>query len=161
MDENKKIREVKVVGYSRELLLLQLTMLITVFSLLGVAVSDGWWSTLFIACFLCLFGFSLLQALRLHRKGVTISIYDLDDSGDAGIDDEQPQDIIDDEINTDEEIQSDENGDPLDKPHWTDDSYPDPDVELGLKNQLAAENGSSVENGNSGAKTQVAENDSA
>lgn len=157
MDKNKKIREVKVVGYGRELLFLQLTMLIAVFSLLAVAISDGWWVTLFVVCFLCLFGFSLLQASRLYRKGVTISICDLNDPGDASVCEEENRDTTEDEIDTDEDIESDENEDPLDQPHWADSSYPDPDVELGLKNPSSAGNGESVENENSDEKPQTVE----
>ena len=148
MDENKKIREVKVVGYSRELLFLQLTILVSIFSLLGVAVSDGWWRMPFVVCFLCLFGFSLFQASRLHRKGVTISICDLDGSA-PPTDDEDNQDTIGDEIGTDEDVSTDEDEDSLDKPHWTDSSYPDPDIELGLKNSVTTNDGPSLGNGNS------------
>ena len=156
MDENKKIREVKVVGYSRELLFLQLTILVSIFSLLGVAVSDGWWRMPFVVCFLCLFGFSLFQASRLHRKGVTISICNFDDSGDTPADDEENQDPADDEIGPDEEVDTGEDEDSLDKLHWTETSYPDPDIELGLKNRSPTGHEQSVRNGNSEVDTQTA-----
>ena len=149
MDENKKIREVRVVGYSRELLFLQLTMLVCIFSLLAIAIADGWWQTLFVVCFLCLFGFSLFQASRLHRKGVTISVCDIDGTGEPSVEDEENQDITDNEIDADEDIETDEDEDFLDKSHWTDSSYPDPDIELGLKNSLPTDNGESVGNENS------------
>ncbi len=155
MDENKKIREVRVVGYSRELLFLQLTMLIAIFSLLGVATFVGAWGVLFVVCFLGLFGFSLFQALRLHRKGVTISICDLDVSEDSNIEDDENPDTISEEIDTDEDDKSNENEDPLDKPHWADNSYPDPDVELGLKNPLPEDDGESAEDENSDVNSQT------
>jgi len=131
MDEDKKIREVRVVGYSRELLFLQLTMLVCIFAMLAIAISDGWWQMLFVLCFLCLFGFSLFQASRLHRKGVTISVYDIDGTGEAPVEDEENQDTVDDEIDADDDIETDEDEDLLDKSHWTDSSYPDPDIEIG------------------------------
>ena len=160
MDENKKIREVRVVGYSRELLFLQLTILVCIFSLLAVAISgDWWWRTLFVVCFLCLFGFSLFQASRLHRKGVIISICDLSEPEDALVCDEEYQDITSDEIDTDEDIESGENGDSPDQPHWTDSSYPDPDVELGLKNPFPAGDGQSARNENSDIKGESPEDD--
>ena len=157
MDKNKKIREVRVVGYSRELLFLQLTILVSVFSLLAVAISGDWWRMFFVVCFLCLFGFSLFQASRLHRKGVTISICDLDDPGDASVCDGEYQDITNDEIDTDEDIKTDEYDDLPGNPHWTDSSYPDPDIELGLKNPPPTGDGESVGNENSDVNAQTAE----
>ena len=158
MEENKKIREVRVVGYSRELLFLQLMILVSMFSLLGVAMSEGWWRTPFVVCFLCLLGFSLFQASRLHRKGVIISVCDLDAPEDAPVYDEY-LDTTDDEIDTDEDIDADEGEDTLDKPHWADNSYPDPDVELGLKNPQSAGDGESGGNADSKANDQTAEGD--
>lgn len=141
MDEDKKIREVRVVGYSRELLFLQLTMLVCILSLLAVAFSGGAWRVVFVVCFLCLFAFSLFQASRLYRRGVTISICDLDAQGDATVEDDENPDTTNDEIDTDEDIETDEDKNMPDKTHWADSSYPDPDVELGLKNASSANNG--------------------
>ncbi|MCK5114149.1 MAG: hypothetical protein KAR11_05230 [Phycisphaerae bacterium] len=133
MDDNKKIREVKVVGYSRELLFFQLTILVTIFSLLGVAFSDGWWQTPFVICFLGLFGFSLFQASRLHRRGVTISICDLDEPDEDSTDESDEPEDTEDVPAPDDEPDEEEDADPLDQPHWSNEMFPDPDVELGLK----------------------------
>jgi len=91
----------------------------------------------------------LFQASRLHRKGVTISVYDIDGTGEAPVEDEENQDTVDDEIDADDDIETDEDEDLLDKSHWTDSSYPDPDIELGLKNSTQTGNGQSVGNENS------------
>jgi len=155
MDENKKIREVRVVGYSRELLFLQLMILVSIFSLLAVAISSGGWQMFFVVCFLCLLGYSLFQASRIHRKGVTISICGCDAPEDAPVYNED-QDTTDDDIGADDDIDTDEDEDLRDKPHWADSSYPDPDVELGLKNPLPANGGESGGNEDSDANGQTA-----
>ncbi len=130
MTETNKRREIRVVGYEKRLVVAQLQLLAAVLLLPAMAVSDGW-----AAGFLCVAFFLLIlsvfaQIWKLRTTGVIVTIEELDSEiVEAAAElsaEEAPEELPEQAPPTPEEPA---------KPllHWSDVSYPDPDVELGLK----------------------------
>lgn len=126
-DRIKKRRDVRIVGYEKRLLVAQMQILAAVLLLPAMAISHGWGAGLLCVLFFGLILAVFVQVWKLRATGLLVTIEEVE-SDEAT---EEPAA----EVPAVEE-KAEELPPPTepakDHPHWSDQAYPDPDVELGL-----------------------------
>lgn len=134
-DENTQ--KIRIVKFDRAIPIIQLFALVGAIILLGATLVDNDVSRIFLAMGLMVILAGIAwQVGRLYRRGITLEIQYVDEEHStrhALVAEEVPdtdedsmsEENIDEKNSADEEIEKEK--------HWTEQNYPDPDVELGLK----------------------------
>lgn len=132
LENQPDTQKIRIVKFDRAIPKIQLIVLSAVFLLLGVIFSPYLNTRIYIAlCFVAMLAVIVLEVRKLFRKGLTLEIQYVDEEHPrrrALIAEEVPdpdEGALTDEISDNEETEK--------ETHWTEQSYPDPDVELGLK----------------------------
>ncbi|MBN1555864.1 MAG: hypothetical protein JXA11_14065 [Phycisphaerae bacterium] len=131
-------RDVRIVGYDKRLLFAQMQMLAAVLVLPAVALSHGWIAAVLGVLFFLLTLSVFVQLWRLRTTGLVVTLEEIpseESAEEVQADDETPDIPLVEE--TPEPIPASEPAEP--EPHWADVAYPDPDVELGLTDDLREE----------------------
>lgn len=128
MDESKRTRTIRVVGYSRRVLQAQGTIAASAVAIVVTALLDGWMALPAGAVSLVLLLAAVWQVLQLRNEGFEIQIEE-----EAAVEESPPEPSEQGELS--EPAEDDEEGG--DEPsedslplHWTETAYPDPDEEL-------------------------------
>jgi hypothetical protein len=124
----KKRREIRIVGYEKRLLIVQMLLLAAVLLLPALAVSDGWAAGLLCVVFFGLILAVFVQVWKLRATGLCVIIEEVESQPD-----ETEEEIQTEETTPEPEMEESPPTEPEEeKPHWSDLAYPDPDEELGL-----------------------------
>ena len=126
-DRINKRRDVRIVGYDRRLLVAQMQILAAVLLLPAMAMSHGWGAGLLCVLFFGLILAIFVQVWKLRTTGLRVTIEEVesDEAAEA-----RPAELPAVEEKA-EELPPPAEPVPA-QPHWSDQAYPDPDVELGL-----------------------------
>lgn len=138
MTTSNQQREVRIVGYDRRLLTIQMQLLASVLLLPAMALSSGWGAAVLGVGFFLLIFIVFVQAMRLRKTGVRVRVEDVE------IETEETNEAKTVPEDAEETGPEAEPAEPQTSPteselHWSDTPFPDPDVELGLSTPKSTE----------------------